>query len=81
VIEHACDVMRHCRHYFAPAGGGEFGEDEVNNGSPYIGESVAVEEEERCPAMTLPQEIYSLVEGGDFWLSAPPFCFKRRIAL
>jgi hypothetical protein len=73
--------MGHCRHHFAPAGGGKFGEDEVNDGSPYVGKSIAVEEEERRPAMTLPQELYSLVEGGDFCLPAPPFCFKRCIAL
>jgi len=73
--------MRHCGHHFTPTGCGKFGEDEVNNGSPHVGKRVAVEKEEWGAAMTLPQELYGLVEGGDFRLPAPPLCFKRCIAL
>jgi hypothetical protein len=81
VVEHAGDAMGHRRHHFAPAGGGEVRKDEVNDGSPHVGERVAVEKEEGGAAMTLPQELYGFVEGGDFRLPAPLLCFKRCIAL
>ena len=81
VIEHAGDVMGHRGHHLAPAGGGEFGEDEVNDRPAHVGKGVAVEEEEGGAAMTLPQELYGFVEGGDFGLLGVPLCFKRCIAL
>ena len=81
MIKHARNAMCHCGHHFAPAGGGEFDENEINNGAADVRESVAVEKEKRRAAMTLPQEFYGFVEGGDFCLPASPLCFKRCIAL
>ena len=69
------------RHHFSAAGGGEFSEHEVNDRSPDVGKCVAVEEKERRAAMTVTEELYGFVEGGDFCLPAPPLCFKRCIAL
>jgi hypothetical protein len=68
-------------HDFAATAGGQIGEDEVNDSSSDVSEGVAVEEEERSTAMTLPQELYGFGEGSDFGLESAPLCFKRCIAL
>ena len=81
VVEHAGDAVGHSGHDFTPPGSGQVSKDEINDRPPYVCKGVAVEKEEGSPAMTLPQELYGFVEGGDFCLSAPPLCFKRCIAL
>ncbi len=75
------DVMGDRGHDFTAADCGQVGEDEVNHGSPNVGERVAVEEKERSAAMALPQEFYGFAKGGGFVLAAAPLCFKRSIAL
>jgi hypothetical protein len=73
--------MGHGGHDLPAATGRKFSEDEINDGSPHVGKGVAIEEEERGAAMTLPQKLYGFVEGGDFALPSSPLCFKRCIAL
>ena len=72
--------MSYGRHNFTTASGREFREDEINNGPSYVGESIAIEKEERGAAMTLPQKFYYFGERAGFILPLPPFCFNRCIA-
>jgi len=81
VIEHTGDMVGYGRHHFTPATRGELGENEVNYCPANVSEGIAVEEKKRSAAMSLPQEFYGFIEGGDFCLAAAPLCFKRCIAL
>ena len=79
--QYARNVVSHGGHDFAPARGGEVGENKIYNSSSNVCESITVEEKERRAAMALPEEFYRFAEGADFGLRLTPFCFSRCIAL
>jgi len=57
-----------CRHDLATTAGGKFCKKSRCDLAGYISESIAVEEKEWSAAMTLPQEIYGLLEREDLLL-------------
>lgn len=81
MVEHTGDIVSHGGHDFPAAASGKIGKYEINDSAAHVGKSIAVEEKKRGAAMTLPQEFYGFVEGGDFDSAAAPLCFKRSIAL
>jgi hypothetical protein len=73
--------MRHCGHNLAPTGGGQFSEECGGDLTCHVGKGIAVEEEERSAAMTLPQEFYGLFEREDFLLLFFPLAAARFLSL
>jgi hypothetical protein len=54
--------MGNGRHYLTAATSSQVGKHHVNDRSPDIGEAIAIEEQERSPAMALPQKLYGFGE-------------------
>jgi hypothetical protein len=73
--------MGHRGHHLAPAGSGEFSKQSGDELASYVGEGIAVEEEEGGAAVAVPQEFYGLVEGEDLRLLFFPLAAARFLSL
>ena len=73
--------MGNRRHDLTAAGCGQVGEKRRDNLTAYIGEGVAVEEEERGATMAVPQEFYEFGEGEDLLLFFRPVACARFLSL